>query len=160
MLKNWLTSASPDETKAVRLEARFETKKSKVVDVKMWYASDDEKSVDFIGDLGDYMKHVAEQIEFEPRFAFWNCPHCDDKFRDTHCVSNGKYCAMSSFNGKEKILEDLRQLCIWRKVDKEGEHFKFFKYLKDLKEFGGIPANAEASKNLMKIHNIDSGSIE
>ena len=97
-----------NDKSSVRLEARFEEKKSKKVDVKMWYASDDEKSVDLLGDLGDYLHRVVEHIDFEPRFAFWACPHCDDKFKSTHCVSNGKYCAMSNYNGRNKIYEDLR----------------------------------------------------
>lgn len=126
MLKDWLSKASDSDKKAVRLEARFETKKSSVVDVKMWYASDDEKSVDFIADLGENLHHIVEYIDFEPRFAFWSCPHCDESFKETHCVSGGKYCAMSSYKGRAKILEDLRQLCLWRIVDKKHKHRLFF----------------------------------
>ena len=52
-----------------------------------------------------------------PRFVFWVCLECDDEFMHANCVGGGKYCATDSGNdlilGKEIVMEDLRQMCIY-----------------------------------------------
>jgi len=53
-----------------------------------------------------------------PRFVFWVCVECEDDFMHTNCFGAGKYCAVDSGNdlipGKEIVLEDLRQMCIYQ----------------------------------------------
>ena len=51
-----------------------------------------------------------------PRFVFWECKNCDEDFLADNCFAEGAYCATelsNSMTGKEIILEDLRQMCIY-----------------------------------------------
>jgi hypothetical protein len=68
------------------------------VDVKFWYTTNDDRSLQFVKDMGRYIMQVdrAERgIEFEPKFVHWSCPHCDSDFKRYNCLSDGKYCAMN-----------------------------------------------------------------
>jgi len=55
-----------------------------------------------------------------PHFVSWSCPSCDQEFKDTECVSDGRYCASPhrymegiTLSGRDIVLEDLREKCIY-----------------------------------------------
>ena len=56
-------------------------------------------------------------VNFTPHYVFWECTSCDSNYLNNDCYGGGKYCAVESSNaklkGREIVLEDLRQLCIW-----------------------------------------------
>jgi hypothetical protein len=54
-----------------------------------------------------------------PHHIYWACgKDCDADYLRTDCYGGGKYCAMEPTNdaieGKEIIMEDLRQKCLWQ----------------------------------------------
>lgn len=55
------------------------------VDVKVWYTTNDERSLLLVRDLARYVQQadrVGERgIDFEPKFVHWSCPHCDSDFK-------------------------------------------------------------------------------
>ena len=61
-----------------------------------------------------------------PRFVFWVCLECDDEFMHANCFGGGKYCATDSGNdlilGKEIVMEDLRQMCIYQQSYDDNGH--------------------------------------
>lgn len=57
-----------------------------------------------------------------PRFVLWSCLSCEQSFTDKHCLCGGKYCAIdindgkseqNGINGREILLEDIRQKCLY-----------------------------------------------
>ena len=54
-----------------------------------------------------------------PHHIYWACgKDCGADYLRTDCYGGGKYCAMEPTNddieGKEIIMEDLRQKCLWQ----------------------------------------------
>ena len=60
-----------------------------------------------------------------PHYSFWKCDGCDKAFRDAHCLGDGKYCAKEvkskRLSGREILLEDLRELCVYKEAYKTLE---------------------------------------
>lgn len=52
-----------------------------------------------------------------PHYVFWKCTFCEKEYLESDCFGGGKYCAVEPSNEKQKgreiILEDLRQKCIY-----------------------------------------------
>ena len=54
------------------------------VDVKVWYTSNDPRSLLFVRDIGQYVMRADKSkrgIDFEPKFVHWSCPSCDSDFK-------------------------------------------------------------------------------
>lgn len=89
-----------------------------VVDATLWYSSSDDRSLDFIKNMKDYIEPIIKEVNFEPKFVTWACPHCDSDSKKENCVSDGKYCAMQhdanvDMAGADVVMENLRQHCLY-----------------------------------------------
>lgn len=129
ILKQFLLSGSEDEIKATALKAEFlaEIASTNTVFTELWYTSSDDKSLDFIRNMAEYLEPIIDQITFEPKFVSWACPHCDSAYKNQNCISGGKYCALHhnadiEMDGKEILMEDLRQYCIFTQA-RESDDF-------------------------------------
>lgn len=90
-------------------------------EVGIWYTSSNDKALDFIKNIGEYLKPIIHSMNFEPKFVHWHCKNCKDEFKTENCVSEGKYCAIQSdkkhpLSGREIIMEDLREYCLFLKL--------------------------------------------
>jgi len=65
-------------------------------------------------------KRLGKSVLMTPRFVFWVCDDCDEVFLEKNCFGGGKYCAKDSgsskLTGKEIVLEDLRQMCVYKQA--------------------------------------------
>ena len=66
------------------------------VNIELFYTSSDDRSLDFIRNMAEYLEPIIQQITFEPKFVSWACPRCDSDFKRKNCISDGKYCAFSN----------------------------------------------------------------
>ena len=134
----------------VQVTAMFEMNNpDNSVDVKVWYTTNDERSLLFVKDLGKYVRQADRSergIDFEPKFVHWSCPQCDSDFKRQNCLSDGKYCAMNhdsnsdeieTQDGKDVVMENLRQLCVYKAASEESTYSKFFLYVKQIHELCG-----------------------
>jgi len=106
--------------KYVSLTAEFliPISEDNVVDATLWYSSSDDRSLDFIKNMKYYIEPIITQVNFEPKFVTWACPHCDSDSKRENCVSDGKYCAMQhdanvDMAGADVVMENLRQHCLY-----------------------------------------------
>jgi hypothetical protein len=86
-----------------------------------------------------------------PHFRFWECDDCDRSFIERNCFGNGKYCAHDSNHetmfGRDIILEDLRQLCIYNEdYESTSSRSKWWDYINNVHEecYGSV--NQQCSK--------------
>lgn len=60
-----------------------------------------------------------------PHYRFWKCNECGKAFTDDHCLGGSKYCAnevkSKRLAGREILLEDLRELCVYKEAYKSVE---------------------------------------
>lgn len=91
------------------------------VEYMIWMSSSNNKALDFIEDFKQYETRFGDQVTMTPHYNFWACKdNCEKKFTDKHCLGGGKYCAADTnhktLSGKEILMEDLREICIYQKA--------------------------------------------
>lgn len=89
------------------------------VEYELWMSSSSDRALDFIEDFADMALRFDEGVtEFAPRYSFQKCTDCDKDYTDKNCFGGGKYCAHDdhhpSLSGAEIILEDLREMCLYK----------------------------------------------
>lgn len=121
ILKDFLSKQPHDLAYQASLSAEFVFEnQNNQVKWELWYTSANDKARDFIRNFKESVEILDDAVDFQPRFVTWACPTCDSDFKRKECLSNGKYCAMnhkgSSVPGKEILMEDLREHCLWKSL--------------------------------------------
>jgi hypothetical protein len=137
-LLDYLKRATDDELDQIAIMAEFVMKKpDNRVEYDIWYTSSNDKALDFIQDFSEYDSKFGEKVLMEPRFVFWTCKDCDDKYLQKDCYGGGAYCAYESSNeklsGREIIQEDLREKCLYKETYKQTKtRHLFWSYIKQV----------------------------
>jgi hypothetical protein len=105
----------------------------------MWYTSSNDKARDFIRNFRENQQILNADPytapTFEPHIVTWSCTNCDQDTKQKDCLSNGRYCAMvgkrsNYINGKDILMEDLREKCLYQIVEKSGQSTdKWWEYM-------------------------------
>ena len=102
------------------------------VEVDLWYATSLDLGLKLSNEFAamsiDFGASHSNKPLFTPRIATYPCWDCDDEFKSTNCVSDGKYCAYTpafyqeyhldnsdskfSYTGREVIIQSLREKCL------------------------------------------------
>ena len=73
-----MEKASEEEREQVSLSIQFiPPKKQDNVDLTIWYTSEDGRSMNFIRDMGEFLKPIHRWVNFQAKTMTWSCPHCD-----------------------------------------------------------------------------------
>lgn len=87
--------------------------------MELWYSSYNTEALDFIKEFDKTMHKMEDHMKFRPHFVTWNCEVCGHDYKESECVSNGKYCApnhmmdfFSQVKGRDILIEDLREQCL------------------------------------------------
>jgi len=137
-LINWLNSATEEEKSQVVLMSDFVLPETTVVKFDFWFTSSSDRGLDFLEDFGSTEEKFQDAVDFTPRYVFWECqsPMCDVSYTDKDCFGGGRYCAMESSNvnlsGRDIVLEDLRQMCIWDYAKEQNEQKIWWNYISEL----------------------------
>jgi hypothetical protein len=106
-------------------------------DVEFWYSSNNILALDFLKEFDSYRHQLDTWMNFRPRFVTWACPSCTTEFKQDECFGNGKYCAPNTnratstyIQGKNIIMEDLRQVCLHERLAFEGKEPMWWDYMK------------------------------
>jgi hypothetical protein len=102
VLKDYLLNSPAAAKSQVALSVSFMVPhKTKRVDLQMWYTADDDRSLDLLRDIGEYIRPLVDggltvpnTVRFKPRFVHYACEMCDADIKREYCVSNGQYCLM------------------------------------------------------------------
>ena len=151
-LEDYMLTASSDDIAKIKIGIEFVIPKTDVATVEMWYSSSDDRSLDFIVNTGEHLKGMLKNINFQPHFVSWPCPKCDQSFKEENCLSDGKYCALqhdkqiwhtgtvnlkTNLSGKNILMENLRQFCLYVKLSEDNRGHEFFEYVKTVHEICG-----------------------
>jgi len=119
-LLNWFNQASAADKLQLVLMAEFvlPTVADNKVNFDFWLTSSSNRALDFIEDFSKFYASLGDNIRFTPHYVFWECVGCEQRYLEQDCYGGGKYCAIeqsnSAINGKEIVLEDLRQTCLFK----------------------------------------------
>lgn len=153
ILKKFLTQQPEDITEKAALTAEFVMENpDNTVEWELFYTSDNDKSLDFISNFAEYYEKFSKtDVDFTPQVVTWACPNCDGEFKKKECVSDGKYCSMnhqsSYVRGYDVIMEDLREICLWNRLKKEGKEILWWKYIKHVHSLCYEEITAECSRS-------------
>lgn len=131
-LKNYAITSD----KVATLSAEFVMKSpDNVVEMEFWYSSNNVLALDFLKEFDKYMYDLQDYLAFVPRFVTWGCEMCTEGFKQVECFGDGKYCApnhsmFDNVQGKEVILEDLRETCLHSKLASEWRESVWWDYMR------------------------------
>lgn len=126
LLSTWLSNAKQAEKNQLVVMAEFVMafEEGNKVEYDFWMTSSSNRALDFIEDFKAFQEKLDTSVTFTPHYVFWECIGCDDRYIESDCYGGGKYCAVEPSNtairGKEIVLEDLRQKCLFNKVAAAG----------------------------------------
>mmetsp|Transcript_13087 Transcript_13087/g.22086 ORF Transcript_13087/g.22086 Transcript_13087/m.22086 type:complete len:415 (+) Transcript_13087:46-1290(+) len=136
-LIDFIETASSEELSQMIMIADFNIQRpDNRVEYDFWYTSSDQLSLDFIQDFSKLDRRLGDSVLMTPRFVFWECIDCDPEYVAKHCYGGGKYCAIDqsqSLPGKDIVMEDLRQMCVYQQAYGPEESWKrkmYWDYMK------------------------------
>ncbi|GER36911.1 vacuolar-sorting receptor [Striga asiatica] len=118
------------------------------VEYELWTNSNDECGVkcDMLMKFLKDFKGPAQILEkggytqFTPHYITWYCPKAFTMSKQckSQCLNHGRYCApdpeedfSSGYDGKDVVLENLRQLCVFREAKEEKKPWVWWDYVTD-----------------------------
>lgn len=153
VLIDWLKTASVADKNQLVLMADFvlPTEADNKVEYDFWMTSSSNRALDFLEDFSHFQKRLGENLSFSPHYVFWECNNCDNRFIEKDCWAGGKYCAIETTNdaisGRNIILEDLRQKCLFNDLNDSGDQMKWFDYIKRVHATCYSNINEDCSRN-------------
>jgi len=128
-----------------------------------WFTSSSDRALNFLEDFGSMNKKLGDLVQFTPRYVFWECIDCDEKYLENDCYGGGRYCAVEPSNanikGHEIVLEDLRQLCLWDHTKKDNTTQVWWDYIHEVHKSCHSIINKKCSKDAMLKLGIDFDAI-
>ncbi|CAG9316295.1 unnamed protein product [Blepharisma stoltei] len=141
-----------------------------LVEYEIWMSSENDVVRSFLHDFAPYAKRFDEDmVQFTPHYVLWHCSVCkvhnwtDD---NPDCVSGGRYCAPDPDydgprNGREIVMEDLRQICINKIAQQDKNQKLWWNYIKAFNETCSNNNFAKrCSEQAMKIAKIDPDDVD
>ncbi|KAG6424980.1 hypothetical protein SASPL_115403 [Salvia splendens] len=150
------------------------------VEYELWTNSNDECGVkcDMLMEFLKDFKGAALMLEqggytqFTPHYITWYCPEAFtvSKQCKSQCLNHGRYCApdpeqdfTSGYDGKDVVLENLRQLCVFRVANETRKPWVWWDYVTDFhircpmkeKKYG-----KECAEEVIKSLGLDLSKIE
>ncbi|KAJ4716155.1 Vacuolar-sorting receptor 1 [Melia azedarach] len=118
------------------------------VEYELWTNSNDECGVkcDMLMEFVKDFRGPAQILEkggytqFTPHYITWYCPQTFTLSRQckSQCINHGRYCAPdpeqdfgSGYEGKDVVLENLRQLCVFRVANESSKPWVWWDYVTD-----------------------------
>uniref|UniRef100_A0A5B7B1A7 Putative Vaculolar sorting receptor 3 isoform 1 n=2 Tax=Davidia involucrata TaxID=16924 RepID=A0A5B7B1A7_DAVIN len=118
------------------------------VEYQLWTNSNDECGIkcDMLMEFVKDFKGAAQILEkggytqFTPHYITWYCPQAFtiSKQCKSQCINHGRYCApdpeqdfSTGYEGKDVVLENLRQLCVFRVANETKKPWIWWDYVTD-----------------------------
>ncbi|KAL4581120.1 hypothetical protein LXL04_017329 [Taraxacum kok-saghyz] len=118
------------------------------VEYELWTNSNDECGIkcDMLMDFVKNFKGAAQILEkggytlFTPHYITWYCPQAFtiSKQCKSQCINHGRYCApdpeqdfSQGYEGKDVVIENLRQLCVFKVVNETKKPWVWWDYVTD-----------------------------
>ncbi|XP_077233793.1 vacuolar-sorting receptor 3-like [Tasmannia lanceolata] len=150
------------------------------VEYELWTNSNDEcgPKCDMLMNFLNDFKGAAQILErggysqFTPHYITWYCPHAFTASRQckSQCINHGRYCApdpeqdfSKGYEGKEVVVENLRQLCVFRVANESKKPWVWWDYVTDFKircPMREKKYNKECAETVIKSLGLDSKKIE
>lgn len=150
------------------------------VEYEIWTNSNDEcgAKCDAQTEFVRNFKGAAQLLEkggytmFTPHYITWYCPQAfiSSKQCKSQCINHGRYCApdpeqdfSEGYDGKDVVLENLRQLCVYRVANQSQRSWVWWDYVTDFHircPMKDKKYNKECAEGVIKSLDLDVKKIE
>ncbi|WMV12781.1 hypothetical protein MTR67_006166 [Solanum verrucosum] len=150
------------------------------VEYELWTSSNDECGFkcDMLMKYVKDFKGAAQILEkggytqFTPHYITWYCPQAFtvSKQCKSQCINHGRYCApdpeqdfSSGYEGKDVVVENLRQLCVFKVANETNKPWVWWDYVTDFQircPMKEKKYNKECADTVIKSLGLDSRKIE
>ncbi|CAL5434145.1 unnamed protein product [Camellia sinensis] len=150
------------------------------VEYELWTNSNDECGFkcDMLMEFVKDFKGAAQILEkggytqFTPHYITWYCPHAFtiSKQCKSQCINHGRYCAPdpeqdfnTGYDGKDVVLENLRQLCVFRVANETKKPWVWWDYVTDFQircPMKEKKYNKDCADNVIRSLGLDLKKIE
>ncbi|XP_038709198.1 vacuolar-sorting receptor 3 [Tripterygium wilfordii] len=150
------------------------------VEFELWTNSNDECGVkcDMLMEFVKDFRGPAQILEkggytqFTPHYITWYCPQAFTLSRQckSQCINHGRYCApdpeqdfSSGYDGKDVVLENLRQLCVFKVANESKKPWVWWNYVTDFQircPMKEKKYNKECADTVIKSLGLDAKKIE
>nr|XP_017259200.1 PREDICTED: vacuolar-sorting receptor 3-like [Daucus carota subsp. sativus] len=150
------------------------------VEYELWTNSNDECGLkcDILMDFVKDFKGAAQILEkggftqFTPHYITWYCPTAFtiSKQCKSQCINHGRYCApdpeqdfSSGYDGKDVVIENLRQLCVFKVANETQKPWVWWDYVTDFQircPMKEKKYNKECADKVIRSLGLDSENIE
>ncbi|CAI0470507.1 unnamed protein product [Linum tenue] len=150
------------------------------VEYELWTNSNDECGVkcDMLMEFVKDFKGPAQILErggytqFTPHYITWYCPQAFTLSRQckSQCINHGRYCAPDpeqdfsiGYEGKDVVLENLRQLCVYKVANETHRPWTWWDYVTDFQircPMKEKKYNKECSDSVIRSLGLDMKKIE
>ncbi|KAF8404893.1 hypothetical protein HHK36_009788 [Tetracentron sinense] len=150
------------------------------VEFELWTNSNDEcgTKCDMLMEFVKDFKGAAQILEkggytqFTPHYITWYCPQAFtvSKQCKSQCINHGRYCAPDpeqdfsrGYEGKDVVIENLRQLCVFRVANETKRPWVWWDYVTDFQircPMKQKKYNKECADTVIKSLGLDSKRIE
>ncbi|XP_022984499.1 vacuolar-sorting receptor 4-like [Cucurbita maxima] len=150
------------------------------VEYELWTNSNDECGFkcDMLMEFLKEFKGAAQILErrhytqFTPHYITWFCPEAFTLSRQckSQCINHGRYCApdpeqdfRSGYDGKDVVIENLRQLCVYRAANDSGKPWVWWDYVTDFQircPMKEKKYNQDCAHSVIKSLGLDIDAIE
>ncbi|KAK3013918.1 hypothetical protein RJ639_009446 [Escallonia herrerae] len=150
------------------------------VEYELWTNSNDECGVkcDMLMEFVKGFKGAAQVLEkggytqFTPHYITWYCPQAFTVSKQcrSQCINHGRYCApdpeqdfSSGYEGKDVVIENLRQLCVFKVANETKKPWAWWDYVTDFQircPMKEKKYNKECADNVIRSLGLDLKKIE
>lgn len=150
------------------------------VEYELWTNSNDECGFkcDMLMEFVKDFKGAAQILEkggytqFTPHYITWYCPQAFtiSKQCKSQCINHGRYCAPDpeqdfsrGYEGKDVVLENLRQLCVFKVANETKKPWVWWDYVTDFQircPMKEKKYNKDCAVNVIKSLGLDLNNIE
>ncbi|XP_041010612.1 vacuolar-sorting receptor 3-like [Juglans microcarpa x Juglans regia] len=150
------------------------------VEYELWTNSNDECGVkcDMLMEFVKDFKGAAQILEkggytqFTPHYITWYCPQAFtlSKQCKSQCINHGRYCApdpeqdfSTGYEGRDVVLENLRQLCVFRVANETKKPWVWWDYVTDFQIRCPMKEkryNKDCADGVIKSLDLDTKNIE
>ncbi|PQQ00536.1 vacuolar-sorting receptor 3 [Prunus yedoensis var. nudiflora] len=150
------------------------------VEYELWTNSNDECGVkcdmlmEFVKDFrgAAQILEIGGYTQFTPHYITWYCPQAFtlSKQCKSQCINHGRYCApdpeqdfSTGYEGKDVVLENLRQLCVFKVVNKTNKPWVWWDYVTDFQircPMKEKKYNKECADSVIKSLGLDIKKVE
>lgn len=160
----------PEYSNLIALTIEFELPQATdTINYEVWHSSGHLGFRSFLAEYAEIGASFSKEVAvFTPHYVLWYCHSCKLAGylkEEPDCLGGGRYCAPDPdqdgpLTGRDIVLEDLRQLCVFKQTEREKNYKVWFDYIKQLNSTCVVGITTQCAEEALKEADIDKSKLD